>query len=118
MEVWHKICHKIASTETYSMLRSRQGHPPAGSVPDGEKQTCVATWQLWSVSLKKEMLPDSVLIPSWLVSREVAREEDVEETAEEEGVAGGLMIARAPNRRAYEDAGNSSPHITDVVLFI
>lgn len=82
----------------------------------GENRTCVATWQLWSISLKKAMLPDNVLLSPGLVARDAAGEEDVEETAEEEGEAG-LMIARAPNRWAYEDAGNSSPHIMRAVPF-
>ena len=112
------VCHKIASTETYWMLRRIHGHPPAEIVPDGEKRTCVATWQSWSVSLKKAMLPDKVLISSGLIARDAAGEVDVEETAEEEGEASGLMIARPANRWAYEDAGNSSPHIMRGVPFV
>lgn len=99
------------------MRRSRHGHPLAGRGPDGEKRTCVATWQLWSVSLKKAMLPDSVLMPSGLIARDTAGEEDAEDAAEDKGEIGGPMIARAPNRWAYEDAGNSSPHIMIVVCF-
>ena len=85
------------------MLKRRDKRPPAGSFPDGAKRTCVATGQMWSVSLKMAMLPDDDAVSLGGVDVE---EEDADET-------GGPMTAKAPQRWAYADAGKSSPHMTD-----
>lgn len=101
------------------MLSSRHEHPSAGNVPDGEKRTCVATGHLWSSSLKKAMLPDKEYVSSALVLGGDAGDADDSGDAGDAGDGGGetvgLMMARAPNRWAYEDAGTSSPHIVPIV---
>ncbi|KJR87643.1 uncharacterized protein SPSK_08058 [Sporothrix schenckii 1099-18] len=104
-------------TKTYWIFKSQGKLLPVGSVSNGEKRTCVATWQSWSVSLKKAILPDSALTSPGLVASDAVGEEVADE-AVGKGKAGGLMIARAPKRWAYDDAGDSSPHIVMSVSFV